>query len=133
MHTVNYEFIMKLAECHQTLSSLVRSGNETNDLPIDNMYGCQVLFNSRPVGRGGSRGFVRTPLLASKRFYMYRLTVHFECPTVRNWFSSFHAIETHRRPKKFVHGGPARNPRVSCLRRCNERTHVNTRINKSLF
>ena len=27
--------------------------------------------NSRPVGRGGSRGFARTPLLAPKRFYMH--------------------------------------------------------------
>ena len=36
----------------------------------------------RPVGRGGSRGFGRTPLLASKRFHMHRLTVHFKCPTV---------------------------------------------------
>ena len=83
----------------------------------------------RPVGRGGSRGFARTPLLASKRFYMHRLTVHFECPTVRNWFSCFHSMN-HHRPKKFVNGGPAC---VSCLHRCNERTHVNTRINKSLF
>ena len=26
----------------------------------------------RPVGRGGSRGFARTPLFASKSFYMHR-------------------------------------------------------------
>jgi len=26
---------------------------------------------SRPVGRGGSRGFARTPLLASKRFCIH--------------------------------------------------------------
>ena len=26
---------------------------------------------TRPVGRGGSRGFERTPLLTSKRFYIH--------------------------------------------------------------
>ena len=34
-----------------------------------------------PVGRGGSRGFARTLLLASKR-NLHRLTVHFKCPTI---------------------------------------------------
>ena len=33
-------------ECYQTLSSLVVSENETNELPIYIMYACQVLFNS---------------------------------------------------------------------------------------
>ena len=33
---------------------------------------------------------------------------------------------------EFVHGGPARNARVSWLRRCDERTRVNTSVNKSL-
>ena len=28
--------------------------------------------------------------------------------------------------------GPARNARLSCLRRCDERTHINTCVNKSL-
>ena len=31
----------------------------------------------RPVGKGDLRGFARTPILASKRFYMHRSTVHF--------------------------------------------------------
>ena len=34
------------------------------------------------LGRGGSRGFTQTPLLASKRFYVYCLAVHFKCFTV---------------------------------------------------
>ena len=33
---------------------------------------------------------------------------------------------------EFVHGGPARNAHVSCLRRCDERTRVITCVNKSL-
>ena len=39
----------------------------------------------RPVGRRGSRGFTRTPLLISKRFYIHRLTVHLvvELPLVQ--------------------------------------------------
>ena len=44
MHTVNEAG--ESAECHQTLSSLVGSENETNELPIYIMYACQVLFNS---------------------------------------------------------------------------------------
>ena len=32
--------------------------------------------------QGGSRGFARTPLLTSKRFYVHHLTVHFKRPTV---------------------------------------------------
>ena len=35
----------------------------------------RVGYVIRPVGRGGSRGFGRTPLLASKRSHMHRLTV----------------------------------------------------------
>ena len=34
---------------------------------------------------------------------------------------------------EFVHGGPARNARVSCLRRWDERTHEITCVNKSLL
>ena len=52
---------------------------------------------TRPVGRGGSRGFARTPLLASIRFYIHGLTVHFKCPTIWNWFTSLAAIENHSR------------------------------------
>ena len=37
---------------------------------------------SRPVGRGGSRGFERTHLLTSKRFYIHLQTVHFSYPTI---------------------------------------------------
>ena len=44
MHTVNEAG--ESAECYQTPSSLVGSENETNELPIYNMYACQVLFNS---------------------------------------------------------------------------------------
>ena len=33
---------------------------------------------------------------------------------------------------EFVHGGTAQNARVTCLRRCDERTRVITRVNKSL-
>ena len=32
---------------------------------------CVVHMKCRPVGRGGSRGFARTPLLAPKRFYIH--------------------------------------------------------------
>ena len=36
-------------------------------------YGIATLamYTTRPVGRGGSRGFERTPLLASRRFYIH--------------------------------------------------------------
>ena len=44
MHTVNEAG--ESAEGYQTLSSLVGSENETNELPIYIMYACQVLFNS---------------------------------------------------------------------------------------
>ena len=44
MHTVNEAG--ESAEGYQTLSSLVGSDNETNELPIYNMYVGQVLFNS---------------------------------------------------------------------------------------
>ena len=80
-----------------------------------------------------SQGAHSNPPFGLQKILYAPLNCNFECPTVQNWFSSFHAIENHRRPKKFVIEGPARNPRVSCLRRCYERTHVNTRINKSLF
>ena len=33
---------------------------------------------------------------------------------------------------EFVHGRPVRNARISCFCRCDERTHVNTCVNKSL-
>ena len=46
-------------------------------------------------GGGGSRGFTQTPLLTSKRFYEHLLTVHFKCPTIWKWFTSFVAIENH--------------------------------------
>ena len=49
---------------------------------------------------GGSRGFARTPLLISKRFYIHRLAVHFKCPTVRKWSSSLASIENHRCPNE---------------------------------
>ena len=63
----------------------------------------------RPVGRGrggggGSRGFVRTPLLASKNFIYTALTGHFKCPTVGKWSTtgtnSLAAVENHRCPSK---------------------------------
>ena len=65
----------------------------------------------RPVGRGGgggggggvggSRGFARTPLLASKDLIYTALTVHFKCPTVGKWSTScLAAIENHRCPRK---------------------------------
>lgn len=54
--------------------------------------------NTQARRQGNSRGFTRTPFLASKRFYIHRSTVHFECPTVWNWSSSLDAIENHRRP-----------------------------------
>ena len=44
MHTVNEAG--ESAESYQTLSSLVRSENETNELPIYIIFACQVLFNS---------------------------------------------------------------------------------------
>ena len=44
MHTVNEAG--ESAEGYQTLSSLVGSENEINELPICIMYACQVLFNS---------------------------------------------------------------------------------------
>ena len=44
---------------------------------------------TRPVGRGGgSRGFERTPFLASRRFIYTALTVHLKCPTVGRWSTS---------------------------------------------
>ena len=56
----------------------------------------------RPVGRGGSRGFARTPLLASKRFYTHCFNCTlFKCLTIGKWStSSLAAIENHRCPSK---------------------------------
>ena len=59
-----------------------------------------LLVIIRPVGRGGSRGFARTPLVASKGFFIHHITAHFKCPTVGNWStSSLAAIENHRKNK----------------------------------
>ena len=50
----------------------------------------------------GSRGFARTPLLASKDFIYTALTVHFKFPTIGKLStSSVAAIESHRCPTKF--------------------------------
>lgn len=76
--------------------------------------------NTQARRQGNSRGFTRTPFLASKRFYIHRSTVHFECPTVWNWSSSLDAIENHRRP----HNQRGMRARISCLRRCDEGRNV---------
>ena len=44
MHTINEAG--ESGKCYQTISSLVGSENETNEVPIYIMYACQVLFNS---------------------------------------------------------------------------------------
>ena len=53
----------------------------------------KLLIANRPVGRGGSRGFARTPLLAPKRFYM-------QCYSTFYWSTSLAAIENYRCPSK---------------------------------
>ena len=60
------------------------------------------VFHSRcrPVGRGGSRGFARTPLFTSKIFYIHRLSVYFKCPIVLKWSTSLAAIENHHCPNE---------------------------------
>ena len=99
-----------------------------------------IFWQSKTIGRGCSRGFARTPLLGSKRFYIHHLTVYFKCPTVWKWSTSLTAIENHRLQNEsgsgssyashlFSHGRPARDTCMSNLRRCDERT----RINKLLF
>ena len=50
--------------------------------------------------QGRFEGFAQTPLVASKGFFIHRLTAHFKCPTVGNWStSSLAAIENHRKNK----------------------------------
>ena len=96
----------------------------------------------RPVGRGSSRGFARTPLLASKRFIYTALTVHFKWLTIGKWStSSLAAIENHRCPSKsgcsyaglFLEGQPRTRAR-KWSRRCDGklRARVNACVNKSL-
>ena len=59
MHRVNEAG--KSAECYQTLSSLMGSENETNELPIYIMYACQVLFNSLTEYTSSSTQLEETP------------------------------------------------------------------------
>ena len=56
-----------------------------------------LVADSRPVGRGGSRGFVRTPFLAPKRFYIHCYST-FLVPYRST--SSLAAIENYRCPSK---------------------------------
>ena len=53
-------------------------------------------IDSRPVGRGGSRGFARTPLLAPKRFYIHCYSTFW----VPYRSTSLAAIENYRCPSK---------------------------------
>ena len=88
----------------------------------------------RPIAReGGSRGFEvvcsNPPFLASKRFYMHRLTVHFKCPTVWNWSTSLDAIENYCRQNNSSCSYASllmEDQRGICAR-------INTCINKLLF
>ena len=95
----------------------------------------------RPVGRRGSRGFARTHLLTSKKFYIHRLTVYFlsvlpfESGPLVSLQLRIIAVQTSlvaMQLCEFARAGTARNARESCLRRGDERTCVNTCVNKSL-
>ena len=98
--------------------------------------------NQARIGRGRSRGFKRTPPFDLWKI-LYTLTAHFKYPTVWKWSTILAAIENHRCPNEsgcsystrvceFVHGGPARNARITCLRHCDERTRVIMCVNKSV-
>ena len=123
---------------HMQGSLRCKQGEKTsfyNFLWYISVYWKFILF--RPVGRGGSRGFARTPLFTSKRFYMHRLTVHFKCPTVWKWSTSLAAIENHRCPNESDYSYASffvedQRGTGGCLRHCDERTRVNTCVNKSL-
>ena len=78
MHTVNFEFIIKSAECHQTLSSQVATGNETNDFPVYNMYDCQVLFNSLTEYNSSFTQLEEIPDKDSRKQPVKELTVMFK-------------------------------------------------------
>ena len=93
-----------------------------------------IVLLPRPVGRGGSRGFKRTPLFTSNRFYIHCLTVHFKCPTVWKSHCYWESLLSKRvwlQLCEFVHGGPARNAHVSYLCRC-EWKDAHKCIHKSL-
>ena len=102
----------------------------------------------RPVGRGGSRGFARTPLLELQKIFMYTSKLHIlsilplESGPLVSLLLRITAVQTSLVAATVVRvcscGGPARNARVSCLRRCDERTRLRyyrpeVGINKSLL
>ena len=83
------------------------------------------IYKSQARRQGGSRGFERTPLLTSKSDPLVSLVLSLRITTVQTGLVEATVCE-------FVHGGPAWNTRVSCLRRCDERTRVIACVNKSL-
>ena len=92
----------------------------------------------RPVGM--QWGFTRTPLLASKRFYVHRLAARFKCPTVGNGplVCSLAAIENHHKNKSgcsfarlLIRRGSASVERTR--KRCDKRILGNACVNKSLY
>ena len=103
---------------HQILPSLpslappIQEGNQTN-----------VQYQARR--QGGSRGFERTPLLTSKSNPLVSLVLSLRITAVQTGLVEATVC-------KFVHGGPAWNVRVSCLRHCDERMRVIACTNKSL-
>ena len=69
--------------CKSLLNTLGRAVEElTGCLAKQAKLSSRGPSKTRPVGREGSRGFARTPLLVSERFYIHRLTLHFKYPTV---------------------------------------------------
>ena len=101
------------------------------------LYKCllptQRLIESRPVGRGGSRGFARTPPFGLQKILNARLTVHFNCTfqidPLASMILRITAVKTSlvAAMRLGSRRTSAERACVSCLRRCDERTRVNTR------
>ena len=100
-----------------------------------------VEYNSRPVGRRGSRGFERIPLLTSKRSYTSKLHILSILPVgsgplvslllrITAVQTSLHGCSYSTGVCEFVHGRPARNARITCLRRCDERHDARNNVRK---
>ena len=96
------------------------------------LYKINQSLQARRQG-GGSRGFERTPLLTSKstsKVHILSILPFESGPLVSLLLritavqTSLHGCSYSTGVCEFVHGRPARNARITCLRRCDERTRV---------
>ena len=66
---------MSIGACRAVWGTRARLGYASFDAQLQ-----KRIVTTRPVGRGGSRGFVRTPFWLPKDFICTAI-VHFKCPT----------------------------------------------------